>query len=210
MKDGAQGDDTRGQGANAPAEMQPDAQEGAPVAPVAAFDGARLGGLVFDELVKLQAALVRGTIEPLLRLQIRAAGPGAAGEPRAADAESSDSTEREVVEEHEKEMVELLQSAERFVLQQPVAAQRIFSGLVAEGRRYARTREGGQWLELLDASREVAIARRIWSGSLLNVLEEDPECVLPSAVIEVLYGLARESDADCEGILSAARREDIR
>ena len=58
------------------------------------------------------------------------------------------------------------------LLTNPVAGQQLFAFLVAEGRRFAETDEGGRWLTALAGDPLVERLRRLWEATSLNVFDE--------------------------------------
>lgn len=80
------------------------------------------------------------------------------------------------------------------VLRHPVAAQAAFAALVAEGRRFARTPEGSRWHAALADSELVRRGRSLWEGSLLNLLEDDPEALLPSSIFDAIVHAASRGE----------------
>lgn len=78
----------------------------------------------------------------------------------------------------------LLRAISRLLVQHPVAVQAAFSALVAEGRRFAQTPDGQRWRAALANSELVRRGRALWEGSALNLLEDTPETVIPSAVLD--------------------------
>ena len=85
----------------------------------------------------------------------------------------------------------MLGELQQFVLQHPVAAQKLFSSLVAEGRRYAATDEGDRRSRELASIPAMARARQFWESSLGGILEEGTDSVLPSAFVEIVLQGAR-------------------
>ena len=100
------------------------------------------------------------------------------------------------VRAEEDELLGVLRSAQAALLEHPVAAQALFRALVAEGRRYARTPEGARWREALRGSELVQRARVVWEVGTLNVLEEDPEVVVPSRVLDAIARAAARDDLE--------------
>jgi hypothetical protein len=70
------------------------------------------------------------------------------------------------------------------VLRHPVAAQAAFKALMAQGRRFAATPEGERWRAALVHSEFVRRGRAFWEESPLNLLEDHPEAVVPSGIID--------------------------
>ena len=141
--------------------------------PSSPFDWLRAQALVFTELRRLQ----QGLIEKLLL-------PAAQGQPGAAMAPTQGEVEA------------LLRRLQVLVLEYPLAAQAAFSALVAEGRRFASTPEGAAWKEALAGSELVRNGRPLWDALSLNLLEEDPATVVPSAYLEALFQAVRSPELE--------------
>lgn len=69
------------------------------------------------------------------------------------------------------------------VLRHPVAAQAIFSALVAEGRSYAETEEGRRVAQTVAVSDLAHRGRVVWDVMTMSALTDGPE-VLPSVVLD--------------------------
>ena len=78
-----------------------------------------------------------------------------------------------------------LRQAQRLMLEHPAAAQRMFSALVAEGRRYAETPEGAALAERLAGSDLIRRGRVLWEVATLNLLEESAPSVLPTRLLDL-------------------------
>lgn len=101
---------------------------------------------------------------------------------------------RLVLRAAEDPLAHLLRAASAAVLKHPIAAQAIFAGLVAEGRRFAETEEGRRWKAALADSEFVRRARALWEGSVFNLLEDSADAVLPSAIFDALVQAASRPD----------------
>ena len=77
-------------------------------------------------------------------------------------------------------LVKLLIDLRLALLSNPVAGQRVFAHLVAEGRRYAETDEGTRWLTALAGDPLVERLRRLWEATSFNVFDEHAESVPPA------------------------------
>jgi len=86
----------------------------------------------------------------------------------------------------EDAITQLLRDASSLVLKYPVTAQSIFSGLVAEGRRFASSPEGQAWRDALAGSEFVRRGRAVWEDSVLNMLEDRSDTILPTAIVDAL------------------------
>ena len=87
-------------------------------------------------------------------------------------------------------LADLFHSASLLVLKHPVAAQAAFFALITEGRRFAATPEGQRWRTALASSEFVRRGRALWETSLLNLLEDDAEAVLPASLKELIVWAA--------------------
>lgn len=94
----------------------------------------------------------------------------------------------------EDAITRLLRDASGLVLKYPVTAQSIFSGLVAEGRRFAASPEGQAWRDVLAGSEFVRRGRAVWEDSVLNMLEDRPETMLPTAIFDTLVQAMGRTD----------------
>ena len=92
--------------------------------------------------------------------------------------------------------VELLRGLQRALLTHPVAAQAIFTALLAEGRRFAGTQEGRLWIERLRSSALLQQVRHVFDLSTLNLLEEEPAGTLPSGYLDALFMVAAGGEGD--------------
>jgi hypothetical protein len=91
----------------------------------------------------------------------------------------------------ERRLVELLGRVRELVLSQPAAGHAITSFLVAEGRRFATTDEGGRWLDTLRNAPEVERLRQIWEATTLNVFDDDTDAGgVPDAWVDLITDLA--------------------
>lgn len=87
------------------------------------------------------------------------------------------------------DVVETLYELQDALLRYPMVVQRVFSALVAEGKRFAETPEGAALRDRLLASRSTASARLIWELLTAHSFTEDPFAVLPSAFVDRLVRL---------------------
>lgn len=85
---------------------------------------------------------------------------------------------------------------QRAILRHPVAAQALFATFVAEGRRYAETPEGAAWKERLAGTDLIHRTRVVWDVTTLRMLEDDPDVLLPSAIVDALVQVARRDDLE--------------
>lgn len=89
-----------------------------------------------------------------------------------------------------------LRQAQQLILRYPVASQALFAALVAEGRAFAETPDGAALRDRLAGSDLVRRGRVVWEVGTLNVLEEQPQTVLPSKVMEALARAASVPDLE--------------
>jgi hypothetical protein len=94
---------------------------------------------------------------------------------------------------------EVLARAHRALLKHPLASQAAITALVAEGRRFAETRAGRRWCARLVGTDLVRRGQELWEGSGLGLFEDDPETVLPSALVDSLLG--RIAAGDVMGVI---------
>ena len=73
-------------------------------------------------------------------------------------------------------------------MKHPLAAQAAITALVSEGRRFAETTAGRRWHARLAGSELVRRGQELWEGSGLGLFEDDPDVVLPSALLDSLLG----------------------
>ncbi|MBX3203776.1 MAG: hypothetical protein KF764_01845 [Labilithrix sp.] len=88
--------------------------------------------------------------------------------------------------EEEEVVANVVAQGQRWLIKHPVAAQAIYRALVAEGRKFAETDEGGAWRARLEASPAIRRLRPLWEAATLNVLEADGDAVIPSQLIELV------------------------
>jgi hypothetical protein len=139
--------------------------------PPSAFDFIRLQAMIYEESRRIHDLLCE-------RLLPRVTPPSAEADP--ADAELS----------------ALLRRAQALLFKHPIAAQAAFAALIAEGRRFAATPEGAEWAEALAGSALVHEGRRVWDAVGMNMLEDDPATIIPSAYLEALFQAARSANLD--------------
>jgi hypothetical protein len=161
---------------------------GTPLTPNA-LDPLRVRSFIWEELHRIHRLVLQGTLSPGTG---PATGAGPMVPPPAHDAGTP---------AHAGDVVALLHRARLLLLQHPVAAQAAFSALVAEGRRFAATPEGRSQATALAASPLIRHASELWGALGLDMLEEDPNTVLPSAWLDALVRSAESPN------LAAARPE---
>ncbi|MDC0683644.1 hypothetical protein [Sorangium atrum] len=157
------------------------------------FDWIRVQALIYEEVRRIHDLLVERLVAPALHSSAR--GPDGAAGAVPPEGATADPREREVVD--------VLCRAQLLLFRHPVAAQAAFSTLIAEGRRFAATPEGAAWTAALASSDLLRHGRRVWDAVSLNLLEEDPETIVPSAYLEALLSAAKSADLD--GLLNALR-----
>jgi hypothetical protein len=148
------------------------------------FDSIRVQSMIYEETHRIRDLLL-ARIEELNRSSRLAASERAPSS--AADGERPWS---------DAYILSLLDKAQLALLKHPTAAQAAFSALVGEGRRFARTAEGAEWLDALSTSSFIRRARWVWETTSLNMLEEDETTVVPSTYLEALLRAAEGPDMD--------------
>jgi hypothetical protein len=111
------------------------------------------------------------------------------------------SAARLVLRERAEAQTEVLARAHRAMLKHPLATQAAIGTLVAEGRRFAETQEGRRWCARLAGTDLVRRGQELWEGSGLGLMEDDPDTVLPSALVDSLLG--RIAAGDVMGVIKA-------
>ncbi len=101
-----------------------------------------------------------------------------------------------VFEEPEDPLASTLRRLQQAILFHPVAAQALFAGFVREGRAYARTDAGQAWQARLAGSELVIRARVLWDAMTVRGLEDDPDTVLPTAILEAIVKAAADTDME--------------
>ena len=101
---------------------------------------------------------------------------------------------RLVFEEPEDPLASTLRRLQQAILLHPVAAQALFAGFVREGRAYAKTDAGRAWQARLAGSELVIRARVLWDAMTVRGLEDDPNTVLPTAILEAIVKAAADTD----------------
>jgi hypothetical protein len=98
--------------------------------------------------------------------------------------------------EDDAELRAVLREFQRLVIRYPFAAQALFSSLVQEGRRFAETEEGRRWAERLSDTDLLRQGRAVWEAVTLNVLEQEPDTVLPSKFLEAFVMGSKRLDLE--------------
>lgn len=101
-----------------------------------------------------------------------------------------------VFEDPEDPLASTLRRLQQAILLYPVAAQALFAGFVREGRAYAKTDMGRAWQARLAGSELVIRARVLWDAMTVRGLEDDPNTVLPTAILEAIVKAAADSDME--------------
>jgi hypothetical protein len=91
--------------------------------------------------------------------------------------------------------VAVVRAIQRALLTHPVACQAAFTALVAEGRRFGETAEGGEWRSRLMRSALLQRLRLVFDVSTLGLIEEG-NGRLPSSYLDALFMIAAGGDAD--------------
>lgn len=84
------------------------------------------------------------------------------------------------------ELQRILSAAAALVLKHPEVMQDVFAALIAEGRQFAQTDDGRRWRAALAGSDLIRHGRALWESSALNILEDAPGVVVPSAIIDAV------------------------
>jgi hypothetical protein len=138
------------------------------------FDFVRTQALLYEEAHRIRNLLIEHLLAPV--------APGS-GEPVQAGSQ-------------EEVLLGLLRRLQVLLLKHPIVVQAAFSALVTEGRRFAATPEGAAWKSALASSPLLQQGRRLWDALSLNIPEEDPATVLPSAYIEALFQATASSQLE--------------
>ncbi|WP_437570958.1 hypothetical protein [Sorangium sp. So ce542] len=167
----------------------PPAEDGEDRERPALFDLIRLQAMIYEESRRLQDLLFERLLAP-------AARPAEGGDGAGASAGA---------------IPAILRRAQLLVLKHPVAAQAAFAALIAEGRRFAATPEGAEWAAALAGSDLVRRGRQVWDAVGMNMLEDDPDAILPSAYLEALLRAARSPDLETalRGLYDAAKGDPL-
>lgn len=112
----------------------------------------------------------------------------------AQDSQDGDESPCLTLTDETDSLARVLRAATRLLLEHPAVMQATFAALVAEGRAFARSPEGERWERALAGSELVRHGRAIWESSALNLLEDSPGAVLPSAVIDAFVHAASSPD----------------
>ncbi len=98
--------------------------------------------------------------------------------------------------ESRDELLEALTALQRVVLEHPVASRQAFTALVHEGRRFAQTQEGARLADQVQGSELLARAHLVFDNASLWLLEEGPERILPSGLVDALAAAAASDDRE--------------
>ncbi len=88
------------------------------------------------------------------------------------------------------DIAQLLLQLQGAVMKHPLAAQSLFSALIAEGRAFEETAEGQVWRERLKGSELMHRARLALDLPGLSLLTRAPEGALPSGYVDALFLMA--------------------
>jgi hypothetical protein len=108
--------------------------------------------------------------------------------------------------EGEDALLTMLREGQLLLLRHPAAAQAALRALVAEGRAFAATPAGRRWKARLADSELVRRGRMLWQGSVLTMLEERSDTLLPSALLDAVLGAAASDDLG--GLLARLLHDD--
>jgi len=101
---------------------------------------------------------------------------------------------RLVLSRPEDSLETVLRQASLLVLKHPIAAQAIFAAFVAEGRRFAATPEGRRWKRALADSELVRRGRALWERSVLSMLPDTPDTVIPTSILDAVVQAVSRDD----------------
>lgn len=149
------------------------------------LDTLRTISLIAEEGIRIQEIFHRAFVAPAQTEE-----PAAP----ATDESSPEPTERETLTDEEEEVLKLVRDARRLLFTHPIAAQKAFSALIAEGRKFATTEAGQEWVAALGSSDLLRKGRRMWSAMTLDTLEEQAPGALPSAYLELLLSFTQTSE----------------
>jgi hypothetical protein len=138
------------------------------------FDFVRTQALIYEEAHRIRDLLIDHLLPPTA--------------PKASEPTQANS--------QEEVLLGLLRRLQVLLLKHPIVVQTAFSALIAEGRRFAATPEGAAWKSVLASSPLIQQGRRLWDALSLNIPEEDPATVLPSAYIEALFRATSSSQLE--------------
>ncbi len=99
---------------------------------------------------------------------------------------------------HDAELNAALRRLQRLIWRYPFAAQALYSSLLNEGRQYRQTEEGKQWEERLRRSDVLRRARAVWDVTTLNMLEDDPEAIIPSKLLEAFVQASSKKSVESQ------------
>lgn len=88
------------------------------------------------------------------------------------------------------ELHDLLTRLQLAIVAHPIAAQALFRALVAEGRAFAATPAGRRWAAMLADSPLVQRGRMVWDVTTLRMLDDDPDTVLPTTLMDAFVRTA--------------------
>jgi hypothetical protein len=130
------------------------------------------------------------------RKRVRPDAPAARSRQTAAG-DGTEKLPRLVLSRPEDPLETVLRQASLLVLKHPIAAQAIFAAFVAEGRRFATTPEGRRWKRALADSALVRRGRALWERSVLSMLQDTPDTVIPTAILDaVVQAIGRDDLPD--------------
>ena len=153
------------------------------------LDTLRTISLIAEEGIRIQETFHKAFIEPTTN---------GASQNLPTDARSPEAEKQQPLTQDEEEVLKLMQEAQRLLFTHPIAAQKAFAALIAEGRKFATTKSGQAWVAALQSSELLRKGRRMWSAMTFDVLEEQPTGALPSAYLELLLSLARTREPDLD------------
>jgi hypothetical protein len=102
------------------------------------------------------------------------------------------------------ELVPVLRRAHRALLEHPVAAKRVYTAILAQGREFARTEEGAAMRERLAASAKVRRGALLWRSLAMGMLDDEDHGELPTTYLDNL--LRAVDRVDLEELLGKLQR----
>src|SRR5438477_444726 len=165
------------------------------------FDAARLHLSVYNQLLSLSSSYADYYVEGLRRLTRPMLGPAAPAERRqiieVTGALGEEVPVRFTLDHRLASPEEIALAVSDFrptdagparaaCVKREMLPDRLPSS--AAGRRFAETPTGRRWTARLARCELVRRGRMLWQGSVLNMFEENPDALLPSALLDAVMG----------------------
>lgn len=106
------------------------------------------------------------------------------------------------------QLSDFLLASQRLLMKHPQASRELVVAFLEEGRQYAQTEEGRQWMDLLAQTELVKRLLMVWEAYGLDLLLETRPTLTPSSWLEMI--VAAIANPDLENILSMLLVEDVR